>query len=129
MKNKRVAPVDYILIGLSVVCFAGAVALMTAGLLFAAVGIFCVFGCILLKLLQRQLARQELKVCEQPDYQELVKKLACNKRVTQVQLNLMETKLQETQRQLQRYIRLSEEKGAKAADTAAGKENVECGSR
>lgn len=106
MKGKRLSGLDYLLIGLSVVLFASAVGMLAIGWYPAAVGLFCVFGCILLLLVQRQLSKPEPKVYEQPAYQEMVQKMASSKRVTEMQLNLMKTKLQEKEHELQKYIRM-----------------------
>lgn len=120
MRSRKLTGLDYLMIGFSVVFFGAAVGALAMGWYLAAIGLFCVFGCVLLILLQRQLVKPEPKVYEQPDYQELVQKMAASRRVSEVQLNLMKTKLQEKEHELQKYIRLygaaGEEKGVQSGE-------------
>lgn len=113
--KKQLTLLDYALIIISVFAFGVSVILVVEDLPFIAIGGFCAYGCILLTFVQRQLSKPEPAAKEQPEFQELQRQYESNKRAMNVRMNLLTTKVQEKDRELNKYKELYE--NAASAET------------
>ncbi len=95
--------IDYSLIFLSVLLFGLSVFMLVWDIPYIAVAGFCAYGCSLLALLKRQISRPEPAVQDQPAYKELKRQYESNRRAMDVRMQLLTTKIQEKDRELNRY--------------------------
>lgn len=109
MKDKKFTAKDDILMALSVGFFAAAVFTTVASLSYVSIGCFCLFGCSLLLLVRRQTNRPVPEVTESEEYIELKKAYLENKKVSDVRIHLLTSKLDEGNREKKQIMKQYED--------------------